>query len=543
MRLRFQGTKRTALFLATMGFVACRTASDSSVKVNEAVPYDGEHGMKPGIGYETIFEDVRGECVDYDGLEPANTAQETIYNVKIVEHTQELGVDLAVSNAAQIKAAVPDSPATVSAKTNFALGHSYSLNRYSIFILAKVQVRNETSLLKTPRIKQVYLDQLANADKDPDVVDRLRLNCGDAFMAGYTTGGEFFGVLELSTDSEEQKSELKRSVEAAISAEGVGSVETQQSMELKLKKVVKDKNVKIWTYQRGGQGSAEVGLVDTPELMLDRIRKFPDYVKTGANAANYTATFKDYFTLNVPLPLEYRKALLSAQDNIQELAGLQAELIDRRGDIDYVIQHPNSFEGLTPAKLNELKGIKTANESLIKGIFKNAKECYRDFRACKIKDEVRPKPLTLPNRKSTIASVTNDFVLINTKVENIDINALYDGPFNPPECYLEVRVVAPNGRYKRIRRTPTTYDNPRCNNLNQTLEVPLSVIREAAKGIGASEDNVNLDVLVFEDDPGDQDDDLVGKLPKSYKDIKTQAAIADTLTGPSITMQVSYEVH
>src|SRR5262249_6185923 len=161
-------------------------------------------------------------------------------------------------NAAQVKAAVPDTPASVSAKTKFMLGHSYTLNRYSIFILAKVQVRNETSQLKNPRLKAEIRTALANAATDPDAVDRFRLQCGDSYLGGCTTGGEFFGVLELSTDSEERKLEMKREVEAAISAENVGEASTQQSFEVKLRNATRNKNLKIWTYQKGGAGAAQV---------------------------------------------------------------------------------------------------------------------------------------------------------------------------------------------------------------------------------------------------------------------------------------------
>ncbi len=541
MRFSSQGLKTTALLVATTGFFACRTTNDSSVKASE-VPFDGGHGMKPGVGYETIFEDVRGECVDWDSVETPSTAQEAVYDLKIIEHTSELGAELNVSSAAQVKAAVPDSPAQVSAKTSFALGHSYSLNRYSIFILASVKVRNETTQLKGSRIKNDIKTQLANIESDPDVVDRLRLTCGDAFMSGYTTGGEFFGVMELATDSEEQKTELKRTVEAALSAEGIGELNTQQSFELKLKNIVKNKNLKVWTYQKGGQGAAQVGLVDTPELMMERVRAFPDFVKAGANAANYTATFSDYFTLNLQLPLAYRNQLLSAQDNLEELAGLQAELIDRRGDIDYILKHPNSFEGLNAAKISEMNAAKTANNALIKAIFKNARDCYRNFRECKVKDEVHAKPLALPKRKATIASLANEYFLIKTKLETVDVNSLYDGPFNPPECYLEVKVVA-NGKAKRIRRTATGYDKPRCNNLDHTLEVPLSLVREAAKSLGVEGDDVQIEIRVMEDDPGADEEDVVGTVTKSFKDIVDKSAISDTLNDKFITMRVDFEIH
>ncbi len=534
--------KRSIGILA-FAVLACKTGGDvAQVKDTQVLPFEGELGMKPGVGFETVFEDVRGTCVDFDGAEAPGNAQTATFNVEIIENHKDLGVALNVSNASSVKAAIPDTPATVSAKTKFMLGASYALNRYSIFILAKAQVRNETKQLTNARLNDAIKTELGSATLTDDRVDQLRLRCGDSFMSGYTTGGEFFGVLELQTDSEEQKVEMKREVELALQATDQFEVNSQQSFEFKLTNAVKNKKLKIWTYQKGGSGSAQVGLVDSPEALMTRIKQFPDFVTNTTNAAAYTATFKDYFTLDVPLPAAYRAAVMSAQDVMAELAGIQTQLIDRRGDIDYILSHTNSFVGVDTPKQNALRQAKTRTNDMMKKIYAAARACHSKFRDCKKPDDIVVEALELPVRKPTIAALTSAGITLKTKFQALDVEGVADGLWNPGECYVEVRVKG-GGKTKRLRRTPTTYDKPRCNNLTHTFDLPLALLTETMKGMGISEDEGEIEVLVIEDDPGDADE-VLGSKSKKIKEISAGSAALDTLTGKSgLTVPLEYEVH
>jgi hypothetical protein len=534
----------SAAICVALAASACRTASDSSLKETEIRSFEGELGMRAGVGYESLYEDVRGLCVDFDGTEPGGTAQTVTYELDLVESHRDLGNSMNVSQAAQVKASIPDTPATVSAKTKFMLGHSFTLNRYSVFLMAKVEVRNETTQLKNARLKSERLAELANAASDRDAIDRFRLQCGDAYLASYTTGGEFFGVIEIETDSEEQKSELQSEIEANIGLPAAFDASVQSSFEAKLSRATRNRNVKIWTYQRGGSGAEQVGLVDTAEQMIQRVRAFPSFVTaaSGSNAANHTATFKDYFTLSAPLSAEYRDQLYNAQDVMSELAGIQTQLIDRRGDIDYILAHANSFEGVTPGRLQELRAIRDANDQLMRKIWRAARDCHRRFRDCRVPDEIASIPrVELPARKSTVASITQAMIQVRTKLQTIDIGALSDGPWNPPDCLIEIRAKAPDGRYRRIRRTPPDFNKPRCDELDGSFDLPQALLTESFRALGIDPARGIVELLVLDDDVG-ADDEVIGRIEKGYADITTRNAIVDTLTGPHVTMAVEFEV-
>jgi hypothetical protein len=276
--------------------------------------------------------------------------------------------------------------------------------------------------------------------------------------------------------------------------------------------------------------------------MLQRVRDLPSFVTTqSGTAANYTATFKDYFTLDLPLPAAYRQQLFNAQDIIEELAGIQDDLIERRGDVEYILAHPNSFEDVTPQKIAAMQAHVAQINDYMTRIYHGARACYRDFRACKMPPDVAQIPqLELPKRKVSLQTLVRDVVAVKTSLEQIDIGEL-DGPLNDPDCYLEVRAVAPDGQYKRLRRTETDFTDPRCDQLSKELLLPIALIEESFRGLGTDPANGQLEVLVRDDDPG-ENDAIIGRLAKPYAQIRQQQAVLDTLTGPYVTMGVGFEV-
>jgi hypothetical protein len=534
------GTKIRSFGLLLALSTACGPGK-SDVLETQVRPFEGEQGMQPGVGSETVFEDIRGSCVEFDGVEVGGQGQQAVFDLGLINNHKELSTELNISSASQIKAAIPDSGVNASVKANFMLGHSYNLNRYSVFLLAKAQIRNETTQLLNVRIRQDIREALAS--NDSDAIDRFRIQCGDAFLSGFTTGGEFFGVIEIQAETEAQQLQVKRDLEVDIAADGFGEISTQQSFEAKIKSVTKNRNIRIWTYQRGGNGSEQVGLVDTVERMLERLRAFPGYVTSQTNAANYTATFKDYFTLDLPLPSEYRNELFNAQDIVSELGGIHSSLIDLKGDIQYIISHPNSFVGVNDTKISELKNELKGIQHQMKEIYRTARNCARNYRDCR-----RPEALgsfaskSLPQRKLTAQQLARDVVHIRTKLEHINLNSIRDNYFNSPECYVDILAKSSNGKFKRIRRTVTTYDQARCQNLSQEFDIPVAMLEGVFRSFGIEPSQGLIEIRVMEDDGNADSDDIVESITKSYQDITREHALIDTMSGKSLTMEIELEV-
>src|SRR5690348_7770790 len=114
---------RIALVVAvTFAAFGCKTpgAGQSTLNETEVRNFEDELGMKPGVGFDGILEDVRGVCAAFDGLEKGGGAQEAVYQVKLVESHKDLLGQLDISSGSQVKAAVPDENLQASRKTKFA---------------------------------------------------------------------------------------------------------------------------------------------------------------------------------------------------------------------------------------------------------------------------------------------------------------------------------------------------------------------------------------------------------------------------------------
>src|SRR5690606_29284150 len=140
------------------------------------------------------------------------------------------------------------------------------------------------------------------------------------------------------------------------------------SFEASLKRAVENKNHKIYFYQRGGQGSDQIGVLQSVEELIQRANSLPSHVAGTAeaegNGKRITATFKDYFTLDIDLPAEYRRSLLEAQLTMKSLADIQSKLQDLQADIDYIRTYPNSFEDVTGERLVQLRDQSTQIQQL-----------------------------------------------------------------------------------------------------------------------------------------------------------------------------------
>lgn len=518
----------------------CKTPDTNKSQTKETITqYEGERGMKPGIGFESVFEEVRGECVSFEIEEPIKTpgGQQVIYNMKMIENHRELAASLQVSSASQIKAAVPDTPATVSARTKFAMGSQFNINRYSVYLLLSVQVKNETTHLKNIKFREEFKKHFSGSETDD--IDALRQACGDSYMSAFTTGGEFYGLVEIQTESDEAKAEVKNELQAKGSLPGVGSASSTNSLEASLKRIASQKNVKIWSFQLGGAGE-EAKPVSTIDEMMARSRDLVTSVQLDKNPRNISATFADYFTLDLSMPKEYRNGLIDARMAMSELARIQGKLMDQAADIDFIFQNPNSFLNITP---EVLKGLGTKKEEIsenMRKVYNLGIECYKDFKSCsKLAKNVSISEAQLPQRRKTLLQVNSDALFVTTKVNSVDVNSIYDGWFNGPECYVFVRALNSANPQKLIplRRTSTV---PGCSPMTYNLDIPISLIESAAKTLGTTVKDVTLEVSVYEDDPS-YDDLLVSNTIK-WSELESKGATVLGLQSDRIIIDVGLQI-
>jgi hypothetical protein len=527
--------------IVLISILGCRTIGEQpGSEFRDVENFEGELGMVPGVGWESVFEEVRGTCVDFEEGQPGGTGQEASFRMHLIENHSDLAASMNVSSASQIKAAIPDTNMSVSNKTKFALGNTYSINRYSVYALIEMQIRNETTPLNNVKVKQEIRDAVeANPD---EAWDRYRTQCGDEFLSAYTTGGEFYGIVEIQTDSEEAQVQAKAEIEAGVSATGIGEASQQRSFEASLRRAIANKNHKIYFYQRGGAGSDQIGVLQSIEELVARANSLPSSVSGGSegNARRISATFKDYLTLDINLPAVYRRDLLAAQQTMKELAEIQSKLQDMQADIDYIRTYPNSFEDVDGERLVKLRNESAEIQQLMSRIQNVARACQVSFAECTKPEDLVTPELELPARRETIRTINRDKVVVQTTLSSVTPSGFSDGWFNPPECYLLIEVGQNGHGSVPLRRTATNFDDPRCNNLNERIEIPIALIKSSIERIGGSLENAWINVAVMEDDI--RNDDIIGQQHIWYKNLKRDGAASTGINNSNIIVDVGFEM-
>lgn len=529
--------RRSVVLTVLAASAACKTPGNDQgyqLRDTEVRNFEDELGMKPAVGFEGILEDVRGVCVDFDGLEPTGASQEATYSIRLVENHAQLVSHLGVSAGAQVKAAMPDANTQASKKTKFALGTTFSVNRYSVYLLVSARIRNETTHLKNTRMKATATQRVAQG------VPQFRQQCGDSFLTGFSTGGEYQAVIEIKSESEEATAGLKSRYSSQVGDPGRNEgVTTHVGLDAGLRALASGRDVRIWTYQRGGVGEAEVGLVTSLDDMMTRLRRLADTVKQGNNPRPLTATFTDYLTLGANLPGTYVQQLSAAKDVIKELAAAQASLLDLQANLDFIMIQPHAFVGVDAAKLAQIRDTKQGIESRIKKIHEAGRACSLDLATCKKPAEAAAPAFDLPRRKPTIDSLAQEKIRVRTKLTFLDANGLRDGWWNPAECYLTVSAAAPGKTAIPIRRTETTYGDDRCRNLQTDLSIPVAIAKDAWSRLGVAPSQGQLELILWEDDPSY--DDNIGSTSVGFSELQNGAVLKGINT-PYINMEAGFEI-
>jgi hypothetical protein len=483
--------------------------------------FEGEHGMQLGAGYQGVVEDVRGVCVTVKPAQAVGAGQETRFAMRLVENTRELAAALNVSSASQLKATIPETAINVSAKTKFLFGHDLAVNRYSVFLLVSATVKNETKNVADADLKPDIAKALA---KDPKgYIDRFRTRCGDEFLAGYTTGGEFHGVIEITTDSEDHKTQVGAEISQGVGLASVGDASTEYKLDATLRRIAKEHQVRVWTYQRGGAGE-DASPVTTIDQMLARVKALPAIVAKPDAGRALTATFQDYSTLSLDLPAAYLKDFVRGKEAIARFGAAQAQLYDLKADVTYILSKPEAFEGVDEAKRAELTALSQDIGKRLTRVASLASRCFLDLKACPAEDAalgVDVPQVTLPQRVD-LARGSDRGVSIHVRPQVIRADRVAD-TFSGPECYVRVDVVI-GETWVPLVQTPT-YDD--CGVPEQVLETSAGRMREAFAQAGGTEADGWLAVTVWEEDTSH--DDFLGVAwidpLRLYKEKSVPAAI------------------
>jgi hypothetical protein len=269
-----------------------------------------------------------------------------------------------------------------SAKFKFAESHKY--HSYSKYLVASIIVMNEFRQIPDPQLVEPARKLLRNGH-----TDRFREEFGDSFVLGIKQGGEYYAVLEFTSTTQEDLSNIS----AALEVGEFGLFSAAASFSSAVQRFKGQTSLKVHSFQRGGVDTTQT--IDADGI-IRKATQFPREVKQSAD--NYLAFLQDYKALDLPegpnlIDIEGARLVLG------RFFPIRNALVQKLNDIDYVLTNPDQFENVEQFDLTQME---TDVSNALNDLTQNASECVNNPADCHFKPlPLNPAGLALPKRKQS----------------------------------------------------------------------------------------------------------------------------------------------
>jgi hypothetical protein len=272
-----------------------------------------------------------------------------------------------------------------SAKFKFAENHKY--HSYSKYLVASIIVMNEFRQIPDPQLSEPAKELIRNGH-----TERFREEFGDSFVLGIKQGGEYYAVLEFTSETQEDLS----SISAALEVGEFGLFSAAASFSSAVQRFKGQTSLKVNSFQRGGVDTTQT--IDADGI-IRKATQFPPEVKQSAD--NYLAFLQDYQALDLPegpnlIDVENARLVLA------RFFPIRNALVRKLNDIDYILANPDQFENVEQFDLAQMESDVT---NTLNDLTQNASECVNNPGDCRFKPlTLNPAGLALPKRKQSSPS-------------------------------------------------------------------------------------------------------------------------------------------
>lgn len=336
-------------------------------------------GMDYGVGVNSVTGHVAGPGVDPGKVEPIQNAggQDVNTDLTIINTQDEF------QKALDISASVNGQYGLFSGNAKFDFSSRIGYQAESTFMVARVVVKNAFTQASRPQLRP-EIAKLIEQGK----WDRVREQVGDVFVRGFETGGEFYGVIEISSSVRTAQKKIAASLQAKYGVPLAG-VEVNAQMSLSEEEKHAETRIVVNVFQNGGKGNESISDADT---MLARYKEFPALV-SAENARPIRALLASYRTLDLPTEpnfIDVNNRIAVLQERVSELN----TVLELRNKVKYILAHPEYY--IQP-DINELNDASVALATLANTITRGASECANDSNKCQFAAFVLPK-FVIPQR-------------------------------------------------------------------------------------------------------------------------------------------------
>jgi len=398
------------------------------------------NGMAYGSGIDSLDGRILGDAVEKAEPEEIKETggQSIAFKMRLIESVSSLREEMGMSMS------VDASWGLFNAGAKMSFAQESRINSYSIYVMIHVSVLNSFKQLRYVNLRPVAFDLLKQGEHK-----FFKQKYGNKFVRGINTGGEFVGLLEIKTSSQQEKQDFKS--KAKLNMDSIGSsVDVKAAFSHGVSRGAQNKNIEVHSFQRGG---SDTEVPDTVEEMIDRATTFPNNVSKKSVA--YSAQLIDYLTTdNYPpglSPLE----LTIAKDVLNYLLREREKIKMLKNDVDYILGNADEFKNFSYSEFREHS---KALMDLLNEINRAAVHCTHNPTESSYPSLVIPG-IILPERleKKIFVGFTN-FPTKKNKGSEFQITLAEQKPKNPPrESYQETRTIRKDGRL--VNESYTKYLN------------------------------------------------------------------------------------
>ncbi len=365
---------------ASAGINGCGTSKRASSTLNatsDSPIQDWNDAMATLKGYDLLNGYPKGDCVKSPNLEDAATGANgniSTFSVQYISDAEELHKAMNVSASAKFSAL---GGGGASAKAAYA--SQLNVNQYSVYAVVSVNVQKSTKMYRNVSMK----DAIAKFLEDPNFnADQFRKRCGDRFIVGQKTGGEFTALLEIKASSRSEKEDI------AVKVKGNSGVwNASANFSSSLQKLNSQYSLSFKAFKAGGENNP---MPATADLLINRALGFE--AEVDGRSVPTVAILQEYETTD-NWPFVSPVDVLSSVDVIEQLNRTRLTINSNRANISYVLENRSQFKEIKEGYLSEKMNL--LNDAYNK-VLDAARNCGRDYKNCALPTNLPDIQVDLP---------------------------------------------------------------------------------------------------------------------------------------------------
>jgi hypothetical protein len=338
--------------------------------------------MAVGVGYDAVSGKIRGDGVQRTPVE-GEGGEEVVFAINAVSSRKELARFMNITASASMRYAMFSG----AGKTKYF--ETLSINQYSIYIVVACVVSHSAKRMRDVVLKDSARQLLASGNSE-----QFRTTYGDEFVVGYTSGGEFYGIYELATKSEDEHKKFSQDLQGA-GGYGAWSGSGSVAFEIAIQKLSEVLNMTFQMHISGGESNAPLAI--TAAELIEFARRFPQTVR-GPVAKKHSALFLGYDTLDLPAGPNLID-IAAKRDVLEKLGEKRIRHLDMMAAIDYIIYYHEQFEPFDAQKLRDSWEDLRSDINTMKS---SASACAEDYKKCELPTLKNPV-VNLPARLNSNA--------------------------------------------------------------------------------------------------------------------------------------------